>query len=216
MSHTADSTAKLLGYVDDLSLVSHSKQSFISNATTLTELLHLAKFELGIDQHGKSKTAAMTNCTQLSQLSLTVNTEHTPITYNVPILRNDETYKYLGMLININLTWNDQIKAVNNKVCYHAQLLRRKCFPAAQTVRIINQVIIPSVTTKLSIASAPLEDLKKWEKILAAVVNLKLGMCGGESPKYLYLPGKAGGLGLHKLNTELRPQNSTPGYTVAS
>ncbi len=57
-----------------------------------------------------------------------------PTTYNIPILKGLESYKYLGVLINIELNWQPQIKAVHNKVQYHAQLLR-KCFPVRARLR---------------------------------------------------------------------------------
>ncbi|MBA3569980.1 MAG: hypothetical protein H0W28_11695, partial [Pyrinomonadaceae bacterium] len=197
-------TAKLLGYVDDLSLVSHSLEEFRRDALRLTKLLHQAKFELGIDLSGKSKTAAMTNCPLLDRLTLQVNDPpHPTVSYEIPILRGDNSYKYLGTLINVNLSWDAQIQAVNSKLQYHAQLLRRKCLPAAQTARIINKVIVPSVKAKLLAAEAPLDDLKRWDKLLAGVVNLKLGLRGGETPKYLHLPCAEGGMGLYSLVNEV-------------
>ncbi len=132
--------ATLLGYVDDLNLVAHIFAEFKRAAMKLAELLYMAKFDLGIDAVGKSKTAVMTNCPDLTSFELTVSDPTTyeqgrpeTVTYRIPILKGEETYKYLGFLMNINLTWTAQQAAVASKLQYHTQLLRRKCFPATQT-----------------------------------------------------------------------------------
>jgi len=190
-------SANILGYVDDLSMISHDKDIFIRETKRLVELLHMAGFELGLDATAKSKTAVMTNCHQLQQFMIDLlDAKGLPVKYHIPILRDSESYKYLGTHININLTWEKQTQLVSSRVQYFAQLLRNKCFPCIQTVRIINQVIIPSITAKLSVAEASREQLSTWDRILAGVVNGKLGMRWGETAKYLHLDCEHGGMGL--------------------
>lgn len=63
--------SQILGYVDDLCLISYNREAFIRDSTKLAELLYQAKFELGVDRQGKSKTAAMTNCPSLKELKIT-------------------------------------------------------------------------------------------------------------------------------------------------
>ncbi len=170
--------AVLLGYVDDFNLVAHIYADFRRAATKLAQLLYMAKFDRGIDAVGKSKTAVMTNCPDLSSFELTVSDPTTyelgrpeTVTYKIPILKGEETYKYLGVLMNVNLTWMAQQTAVMSKLQYHMQLLRRKCFPATQTVRIVNQVIISYITAKLAVTNVTKETLETWDKTLASLIN---------------------------------------------
>lgn len=170
----------------------------------LTWLLADAGFELGVDLSAKSKTAVMTNDDGLERICIKASVRGAgPVEYEIPILRGDETYKYLGVHINTNLGWEKQLELTANRVKYHAAVLRRKCFPAVQTVRIINQVIIPAVTARLAAVEVPVGYLATLDRILGGLVNNKMGMRYNASLKYLHLDQDKGGAGLMSLTVEV-------------
>lgn len=59
------------------------------------------------------------------------------------------------------------------------------------------------VASQFAVADVPLAELVAWNKLLAGVVNQKLGLRRNASPKYLHLAAEDGGLGLKDLTAEV-------------
>lgn len=70
-------------------------------------------------------------------------------------------------------------------------------------MRILNQIIVPCVTTKLAAIEVDKAKLKEWDKILVGVVNCKMGLWRTDSPKYIHLDPEMGGMGLKALTIEV-------------
>ena len=65
--------------------------------------------------------------------------------------RKKESYKYLGIWINLNLDWSDQMKQSNCSFNKYISYLYKKCFTATQTGEILNLVVFPTITYRMNV-----------------------------------------------------------------
>jgi len=71
----------------------------------------------------------------------------------LPWYEKDESYKYLGVWINLNLDWSHQTQVFKlYLLCINIwHYLRKRCFTASQAAEILNLVVFPSITYRMSV-----------------------------------------------------------------
>jgi len=113
-------------------------EKFVEYLIKLIKVMEKAGLKLSEDVTTRTKTAYMTNDMNKHDLRLQI-TDTT--TYMIPKLKDNETYKYLGVHYNVELNWTVQIADLEKKVNRTTAFLTKKCFTADQCVNIINKVL---------------------------------------------------------------------------
>ncbi len=103
-------TAHLYAYVDDLAVVCENKEQLIRFCTDLKSLWECVALYLGEDKTGCSKTAILTNDTSVQPIVLTNG-----YTVTIPVLPPGKAYKYLGIYIDPELTWEPAAQEIDKK-----------------------------------------------------------------------------------------------------
>ena len=125
----------------------------------------------------------------------------------IPTIKPEDSYKYLGIWVNLRLDWTKQIAVTNKNFYIHMGYLARKCFTATQTIEIINLIVYPAITYHMGVITFPKEYLKKWENKVTATVAAKLKCNKQLGYKNWSLPRYQGGFNLSLLK-ELQITNS--------
>ena len=99
--------------------------------------------ELGLDSN-KTKTCVSSNTEWFS-----------PPTFQntlLPILQSNETYKYLGIHITLNLDWQKQEAISIGMLNTQLEYIKNRCLSIAQPlIQIINQVFIPAIEYRMNV-----------------------------------------------------------------
>lgn len=70
----------------------------------------------------------------------------------IPYYKKSESYKYLGVWINLDLNWEKQQNVLSSTINKYITYLYKKCFNATQTIEIVNLVIFLTVTYRMNFA----------------------------------------------------------------
>ncbi len=117
----------------------------------------------------------------------------------IPMLSEEESYKYLGVYVNLNLDWKKQIEIMEAKLIRQTNYLRHRAFNSRQTIEIINKVFIPSIMYRANVFDIPEKTLKKWDAITSSLVFRKMRMPTISGRKYLYGDYSTGGMRLFSI-----------------
>ena len=147
--------------------------------------------EMAID--GRDKTVYTSNRGHCESKSLLYKNK--PIVWLPP----EDSYKYLGVYINLNLDWTKQHQVSNLTFIKHLAYLRRRCFTASQTVEILNLVVFPAITYRMCVVQFPKELLDKWDLMARCLISAKLHTGLHLGYKFWSLPLYYGGYNLFLL-----------------
>ena len=113
--------------------------------------------DISVDGRDKSVYSSNTGAptTKNEHLSVVVNENGKMVRKNLPYYESHESYKYLGLWINIDLNWGAQTRASNLMFQKYTSFLYKKCFNASQTAEILNLVIFPAITYRMNLIKYP-------------------------------------------------------------
>jgi hypothetical protein len=158
---------------------------------------------LDISVDGRDKSVYTNNLTSpsVSEQTLKVTTVHKnkTTTKTLPFYKSKESYKYLGIWINLGLNWSDQTRISNAMYSKYLSYLYKKCFNASQTAEILNLVVFPSLTYRMNIIKFPAPTIKKWDKQARNLLAYKLRENQFIDSLHWYLPNNKYGYNLFKL-----------------
>ncbi len=178
-------------FADDMALVSSSKAAAIEKWEKLKTFCKATGLEISND--GKEKTAYTTNSTvNIARLYDNAGKE-------IPRLEPEESYKYLGVHINLNLNWTKQAQVTEAKLVRQTNYLRHRAFTSRQTIKIINKVFIPSIMYRANVIEFDNKALRKWDAMTSALVYRKMRMFSISGRRYLWGTAQQGGLGLDSI-----------------
>src|ERR1700753_2379688 len=90
----------------------------------------------------------------------------------IPIYSKTESYKYLGLWINLELNWEKQQHMSEKTINRYISFLYQKCFNASQTIEILNLVVFPAITYRMNFLLA---DMQSGDRIQTIdIVNVCL------------------------------------------
>jgi hypothetical protein len=179
----------VLSYADDIAILASSPHQLQNLLNVLSNFCISHQLKLNVSQD-KSKTAIMTTDND-PNLQFTIY-PNTLWQTNVPILRNFETYKYLGFNLNINLDWSFHINKLIQPLFNVINLLKFKSFSFMQCIQIWNMVILPKLRYSMNIIWFE----NKINSIFRAFHNLlffKLSLKGWNSYQYFLISKKNNG-----------------------
>ncbi len=178
-------------FADDMALISSTKEAAIEKWEKLKIFCKATGLEISND--GKEKTAYTTNSTEnIAKL-------HDNAGKEIPRLEPDESYKYLGVHINLNLNWTKQTQVIEAKLVRQTNYLRHRAFTSRQTIMIINKVFIPSIMYRANVMEFDNRALRKWDAITSSLVFRKMRMFSISGRKYLWGTPQQGGMALASI-----------------
>ncbi len=122
----------------------------------------------------------------------------------IPRLAPEESYKYLGVYVNLNLDWEKQKEEITRKLKIQTNYIKHRAFTAQQTVMIINKVFIPSVLYRANVIALPQALTRSWDMLTTKTVFRKLNMPPVSGRNFLFEPIENSGMGL--LSIEMLTQ----------
>lgn len=88
----------------------------------------------------------------------------------LPTIKAEESYKYLGVFINLDLNWEKQKIVTQQKLLTQLFYIKNKCFNITQTIEIINKVFIPCVTYRMNVINFDTPFLQKLNRYISNIV----------------------------------------------
>jgi hypothetical protein len=186
---------KIEAFADDMMLASESAASTERKWAKFKQFCQATGLEISND--GKEKTVYTTN----SQTKAHVVD---PGGKEIPFLAPEESYRYLGIYVNLKLDWKKQLDVIEKKVIRQTNYLRHRAFTGAQTIKIVNKVIIPSVMYRASVIQIPTRTLKRLDAITSALVFRKWKMPANSGRNYLFARPQEGGLALLSIEMQAK------------
>jgi hypothetical protein len=195
-----------LAFADDMALTCHSKTNMQKLINTVQKYLWFFGLELAVD--GRDKSVYTSNNSDEEGKCIFVNnipeykddvTKGKRKKKPLPFFDTHESYKYLGVWINLDLDWTDQFNSSQGGLIRNLTYLRHKCFTPSQTAEIINIVVLPAITYRMNIVSYPKDLLTKWDKWVKNLMAYKLQQKTWFGCKHWYLPNYESGYNVFKL-----------------
>ena len=132
------------------------------------------RLELSIDNTNKNKSVFTSFADENIKLEFR-NLNYQKV--EIPFIKSSESYKYLGIYINLELDWTKQRSISWSILMRHISCLQNRCLSTKQITKILNTIVIPSFNYGLQFYSYP----KKW----AAKIERQLALL---LSKYLHIP----------------------------
>jgi hypothetical protein len=153
-------------YADDLATLFGDIKSILHQVTKIDKFCNWASMNLGINK------CAITGCPNHSPLS--------PITFKaliqshnicfrnqlVPILHQNESYKYLGIQLVPSLTWTIQIHTTMSKLKEQCKLLKASPATMKQKIHMTESMICAGIAYGFYVVAFSLPTINKLDKIL--------------------------------------------------
>jgi len=84
---------------------------------------------------------------------------------DIPIYpSNDTTIRYLGLKVNLNLNWEEQIKSMNQSINYFCYKLKNSRISTLKAIEVVKTVLITKLDIGLTHATITEKQLKKWNR----------------------------------------------------
>jgi hypothetical protein len=119
----------------------------------------------------------------------------------VPFQSPEYSYKYLGYLINLNLKWKDQQKAIVERSINQLNLISLLRFPANTTARIINATVF-TITTACALVPLTKTDIQTIQRKAQSTLRKSLKYTNCIEEEFLTCLQNEGGSGLQSLSLE--------------
>ena len=129
-------------YADDTLLyVSHEDVKMIEKYLN-EDLESLSKW---LDKNHMKANVSKTKVMLLGTSNKTSQVKEINVFMKGTVVENVKSFKYLGLIIDANLSWNDQVKTICRKVCNGLGIMRRIKYyvPKESLITIYNTMVLP-------------------------------------------------------------------------
>jgi len=185
----------ILAFADDMAIISDENEKEQKMMDIISEYCNY--YGLSINYDGRDKSV-YTNNTENIQHKITFKDSEGKINELIK-LKSDESYKYLGIYMNLNMNWERQQTITRTKFLRQLFFVEKKCFNATQTISIINKVIIPAIMYRMQVMIFDKKYLKELDDFIARCIQRKMRVSTRSSKKELYLKEDDMGWGLKSL-----------------
>ncbi len=159
-----------LAYVDDLAFGANSHQQLQIQAQAVAKYFSFYALEVGIDDKYKTKTAIMTvgESPELrEQITFALDGKILPI----PMLKKNESYKYLRIHFQPNLMWSLEVNAIKKKLHHACRVFRlQKNIPIKYIQYTVNNIILPIIDNRSRVIVFD-NILKDFRQIIIKTIN---------------------------------------------
>ena len=172
---TSNNTISSTAYADDLVIISSNIAHIQPQLEKINKFCQWANMGLG------STKCALTGCPNKSKLAphkFTNFLQNQNISFRnqaIPILHQNEPYKYLGIYMVPSLTWKIQTHATTTKIQEQCKLLKNSCATMKQKIHITETVIRAGIAYSFYAVPFSLPTIHKLDKLL---IRLQKSICG--------------------------------------
>ena len=172
---TSSVTISSAAYADDLAVLFTNIKDILPQLNKIDKFCAWAGMGLGINK------CAITGCpnkTKLSPTTFKAYLQSHNIKFRnqaIPILHQNESYKYLGIHLVPSLTWEIQIHSTMTKLKEQCHLLKTSPTTMKQKIHMTDSVIRAGVAYGFYIVAFSLPTINKLDKIL---IRLQKDICG--------------------------------------
>ena len=187
-------------YADDMVLHAGTRIDLQKLLNECAKYFDFVGLDIAVDGRDKSVYTSNTGPPNYSQrLKFTTHKNGITETKHLPYYESWESYKYLGLWINLDLNWEKQTQITNGMYAKYLSSLYKKCFTASQTAEILNLVVFPSITYRMNLIKYDNKAVSKWDQKARNLMGHKLRENQNIGCKHWYLPNNQYGYNLFKL-----------------
>jgi ribonuclease HI/exonuclease III len=179
-------TIPALAYADDLVLLANSKEEIDQLWAMFIEFCNCMGLEVNA---GKS---AYTTNDEFSQNIKTANGEM------LPLLEHHQTYKYLGIHINLDLTFHEEISSQVLRAKKMVNAIRYRKLTLNQCITFINKVIYGGLSYRMAFIKFPKDKLQEIDDSIESCMRQWLRIPSIVKTDRLYCSTQNAGLDLHE------------------
>ena len=184
-----------LAYADDLAILAASMKALVIQAHKVQAYCIWAGFEVNIDPVRKNKTAwtgpISTNPSE--QTLIMMNRE-------IPKLKVNESYVYLGVHVNLNLSWTKHVATLTQKLKDKSVAIKTMTHTPELVMRTLEMVLRPTARYCMTLGILSWDDVAKLNSIFGVAAKYTVGLSKHTSNLTLMRPRPAMGVGVDPLH----------------
>lgn len=190
------------GYVDDLAYTTSDLRELKNMIKMTKEFFKFYGMKLSIEDKDsiiKTKTVITTN--QVINEPIMYDNGDGPV--EIPKIHPNQSYKYLGIWININLQWEEHWNKIYGKIISCINKLSASCYSATASTEICNKVILPIIQYSCMAIHPDEQKLKQIQDRMSRIIYEKMRVGSKYNANWrLQIPKLQGGVGLVNLMAE--------------
>ena len=118
----------------------------------------------------------------------------------IPHMRADESYQYLGILVNLNLNWGEQWKSVLSELARKAPLITGCSGRPQQKLKLVESVMRSGIRYSMSVVPYTWEQIQGFHDILMTCARRSCGLSKRASTLLMMRgKGEIGGVGVDSV-----------------
>lgn len=188
-------------FADDIAALTENFEDMKKQFQKIRTFTKVYNLKLNLDSGTtgiRTKTVLQTRTNSIGFLYLTPGDTST----RIPQISSRESYKYLGIPINMDLDYSTLTQDTKSKVVAILQNIRYKSFTPHQLTIVYNKVILPFILYRAAIIKLPNTWINWITRYITFVIYGKMHLPSFNSIHHLTAPPSEGGLGLADIELE--------------
>ena len=187
------------GFADDLVITTETHENMVASFAMINEFVNYYNLKINIDNKLKNKTVYTSFTPNSNLVYIKVNNEQ----IEIPYMDSSSSYRYLGIQLNLDLNWDKQRTIVWSTFQKQISFLHNRCITTKQLIKILNTVIVPSISYGLQFYSFPKRWVAKIERQLALLLSKHIHIPEA-SPLHFQRPHKESSFNLQSVKVSQR------------
>ena len=195
-----------LAYADDLSVVTEDPQDAISQAHKIETYCDWAGIGVNVDPVRRNKTVYTSITRTRGTLAQHVGpfkpatpSQLTIQGHTIPHMTSHESYRYLGVLINLELDWTEQWAALMAKVTEEAHLINTCGATTGQQLHMVNTVMRPAIRYSMTVVPYTWDRIQGLHAVLMNCARKAGGLSCRASTLLMMRPKGEYGVGMDSV-----------------
>jgi hypothetical protein len=188
------------GYCDDIALLGEDAAGII---TAFNKLVTFGLWA-GLDINPNKSAYTVARDAVRANLRVPSTRNGVPVTTPVPFLPPSSSYRYMGVMINADLDWSEQLQHVRDKVTAYQHLIRNKRLTTDNKIYVSNAVSNAFVAYSMGIVPYTKEWLLTIQHIILTTIKQSMQVPTNAEDEPFFMPASEGGRGLvHLLDLQV-------------
>jgi len=203
---TSDEEVGPLAYVDDLSVITEDPQDAVTQAGKIETYCNWAGVGVNVDPIRRNKTVYTSVKRRGGNLAEHIGpmreaqpTQLTIQGHNIPHMTEHESYRYLGVLINLELDWTEQWSSLMEKVTEEAHLINSCGATTGQQLHLTNTVMRPAIRYSMSVVPYTWDRIQGLHSVLMNCAKKACGLSKRASTLLMMKPREEFGVGVESI-----------------
>jgi hypothetical protein len=204
---TSDEEVGPLAYADDLSVITEDPQDAVTQAGKIETYCNWAGVGVNVDPIRRTKTVYTSVKRRGGNLAEHIGpmreaqpTQLTIQGHNIPHMTEHESYRYLGVLINLELDWTEQWSSLMEKVTEEAHLINSCGATTGQQLHLTNTVMRPAIRYSMSVVPYTWDRIQGLHSVLMNCAKKACGLSKRASTLLMMKPREEFGVGIESGN----------------